>query len=262
MPANIPFISKAVEAAKRTFTDFINSFWLTPAEKELIGATKALKGTITATKGAEDQPVDVMRVPPGEAHFLTLETQLLAEQTRNPMRALDVGTFTGSSAGALAKGMTYGGEVITCGIDDESAAIAKKYWQHEGIEKLIEHVSAPAGKTMQDLIDSHQGGTFDIVFIDADKPGYDDYYEKALKLVRTGGLIILDNMLLSGKVAIPRNREPSANALRTLDKKIAGDPRVDHVLLNDEDGIMIVKKRDPEHFRTHVSKPTVVMPSR
>ena len=243
MPANIPFLPGAIS----DYIDKINSARQTSAEVILAAETKKLPATITPMQGAENQQVDVMRISVGQSRFLTMLVEDLAEQhPERPMKGLDIGTFTGSSAGALAQGMVYGGKLITCDIDSqytqEYQAIAKNYWKFLGVVDRIEALITPATEVLQDLLDRGEQDSFDIVFIDADKANYNSYYELALTLLRFGGKIILDNMLWSGRVANSQINDRDTNALRNLNEKIAADPRVKSVLLSDEDGIMIVKK--------------------
>ena len=196
--------------------------------------------------GAENQSVYVMGIPPGEARLLELLCRFLAAQKDQPLKALDIGTFTGHSAGAIARGMTNGGVVITCDLEPtgpiaEYYRIATTYWEMEGVADRITAVHGPARLTV-DRLTHTEAGTFDFAFIDADKANYDHYYEKALELLRPGGVIVLDNMLWSGKVGNPDDHDESTEALRSLNERIAADKRVRYFLLDAEDGIMIVEK--------------------
>jgi len=241
MPSNLPF--KPLYLIK--YIEKLNDTRLSKAEVALCQATEnQLTGTINPMPGAENQHVQIMQVKAGQAHFLTLQTRMLAMQHPDtPVKALDIGTFTGSSAGALAKGMTYGGKVVTCDISHDYTAIAREYWRQEGIENRIQHIIAPASETARMLLNTpEEKGAYDIVFIDADKTGYDLYYENALELLRPGGLIILDNMLWSGRVADPALHDANTDALRALNDKIAGDKRVASVLLDSDDGTMMAMK--------------------
>lgn len=250
MPANSPYIKPHVIK----YSQRINAADRTPAEIVLDEDTAALNEVMTPIREAKDQHISFMEVAAGERRLLEMYTQMLAMQHPDtPAKAIDVGTFTGSSAGALAKGMVNGGEVITCDIDpknEEQAKrqiIAKRFWDTEKKDgnihphTTIEQILAPASDTMQKLLDKGHAGEYDIIFIDADKTGYNQYYEQAMKLLRPGGLIVLDNMLWSGKVA-KRDIEPSTIALRNMNEKISLDPRVKRFLDEGEDGIFVVMK--------------------
>lgn len=255
MGANFPYIPQFI----LNFVDWINDSKMTDAEKKLAEATTGLEGKMQVDmRGATEQSVAMMKVPAGESHFLTMQTQMLAAQhPEKPLKALDIGTFTGASAGAMAKGMgKAGGVVITCDVNEKWKETAEQYWKNEGVSDRIERRIAPAGETLQNLIEQGEKevGTYDIAFIDANKQGYDDYYEKALQLVRPGGLVILDNMLWSGHVAWADDQNKDTSALRELNNKISNDERVDHFLMEGNDGIMIVKKRDPDRFQDMIKK--------
>ncbi len=240
------------------------------AEERLTGAVNELEQKITPMKGVVDQQAGIMQIVPAMAKLLTTESKKLAEKNpEKPMKILDIGMFCGRSAGAMAKGMhpDVGGQVITCDIPgkytDINLPLAQKYWEEEGVARYIKPVIAPASETLQKLIDNGEAGTFDMVFIDADKPGYSDYYEKALQLLRPGGKIILDNMLWSGNAANPKNKEPATIALRTLAQRIVRDPRIQPpIMLKEEDGPIIVEKRDPHSVHQLRSRMKVEFPDR
>jgi caffeoyl-CoA O-methyltransferase len=157
-------------------------------------------------------------------------------------RALEIGTFTGYSALAVAAALPADGQLICCDINEDWTAVARRYWREAGLSDRIELRLAPALETLAALRTEH-GATFDFVFIDADKPSYDAYYEACLTLVRQGGLIALDNMLWSGDVANPRARDANTGALRALNAKIRDDARVEPCLLTIGDGVMLALKR-------------------
>ena len=167
---------------------------------------------------------------------------LLAKFT-GARRAIEIGTFTGYSALAVAQALPVDGKLICCDVSKEWTSVARRYWQEAGVAGRIELRLAPAIDTLAALL--RQGGaeTFDLAFIDADKTNYDAYYEACLKLVRRGGAIALDNMLWSGKVADPDVHDEDTDALRALNAKIRDDIRVDACLLTVGDGVMLVRKR-------------------
>ena len=150
-------------------------------------------------------------------------------------RILEIGMYTGYSTLAWAEGLPKDGRVVTCDINPETTAIAKRYFAESPHGHKIEIKLGPALESLKTV-----WGPFDICFIDADKENYGAYYEQCLELARPRGLIILDNMLLGGKVLDPA--DPRAVAVDALNKRIRNDPRVENVLLPVRDGIMLVRK--------------------
>ena len=157
--------------------------------------------------------------------------------------AIEIGTFTGYSALAVAAALPTGGRLVCCDINEEWTAIARRYWKEAGVADRIDLRLAPALQTLAALREEHGAGAFDFAFIDADKSSYDAYYESCLVLIRQGGLIALDNMLWSGDVADPKIHNPDTDALRALNAKIRDDARVDACLLTVGDGVMLALKR-------------------
>jgi O-methyltransferase len=157
--------------------------------------------------------------------------------------ALEIGTFTGYSALAVAAALPAGGRLFCCDVSQEWTAIARRYWKEAGLAERIELRLAPALQTLAALRSEHGAGSFDFAFIDADKSSYDAYYEACLELIRVGGLIALDNMLWSGSVADPNVHDSDTDALRALNAKIRDDHRVDACLLTVGDGLMLARKR-------------------
>jgi predicted O-methyltransferase YrrM len=158
-------------------------------------------------------------------------------------RAIEIGTFTGYSALAVASALPADGKLICCDVSEEWTSIARRYWQEAGVAGRIELRLAPATDTLAALLKQGGAETFDFAFIDADKPNYDAYYEACLKLLRRGGAIALDNTLWSGKVADPDVHDEDTDALRAINAKIRDDGRVDACLLTVGDGVMLVRKR-------------------
>jgi len=167
--------------------------------------------------------------------------QMLVKLT-GALRCLEIGTFTGTSALAVALALPEAGRIVALDISREFTDIGRPYWKEAGVAGKIDLRLGPASHTLDDMIAANEG-PFDFAFIDADKPGYDAYYERALKLVRQGGLIVLDNMLLSGKVADPADMDVSAAALRALNEKILKDDRVEMALTTIGDGMTLCIKR-------------------
>ena len=179
-----------------------------------------------------------MQIGPEQGQFMTLLVELMG--ARN---ALEVGTFTGYSALAVALGLPDGGCLVACDVSEEWTAIGRRYWEEVGVAHKIDLRLAPALETLDGLLAEGRAGTFDFAFIDADKEGYDAYYERALKLMRTGGLIVLDNTLWEGKVADPAVTDGDTEAIRILNRKLVGDERVTLSLLPVGDGLTLARKR-------------------
>lgn len=158
-------------------------------------------------------------------------------------RTLDIGTFTGYSALAVAYALPPDGEVMAFDDSPDMAEVARRHWGQAGMNQRIRLHVGPAADGVDMLIAEGRAGTFDMAFIDADKEGYDGYYEQCLTLVRPGGLIVLDNMLWKGTVADPSNTTTSTVALRDLTAKIQDDARVDACLLPLRDGLLLVRRR-------------------
>jgi caffeoyl-CoA O-methyltransferase len=180
-------------------------------------------------------PLSVMQVPPEEGAFLTLLARLI-----NARVAVEVGTFTGYSAIAIARGLAPGGRLLCCDVNAEWTAIARRYWQRAGLADRITLRLAPALETLRGL---PHAAEIDLAFVDADKPNYRAYYEELLPRLRPNGLLVIDNVLWSGRVADPADQEESTVALRALNEHVARDPRVDAVMLPVADGLTLVRKR-------------------
>ena len=161
----------------------------------------------------------------------------------NAKKAIEVGTFTGYTALKIASALPEGGKLICCDISTEWTSIGAPYWEEAQVKTKIDLKIAPALETLNLLIQTGQSETFDFAFIDADKTGYDSYYEACLKLLRPGGLIVLDNMLWDGAVADLSVQDTTTNALRTLNEKVSTDSRVNACLLTVGDGLMLARKK-------------------
>jgi caffeoyl-CoA O-methyltransferase len=155
-------------------------------------------------------------------------------------RAIEIGTFTGYSALAIARGLGPEGHLLCCDLSEEWTSIAREAWLSAGVDARIELRMGPAIETLRSLPeDAH----FDFAFIDADKCGYAEYYEEVLRRLRRGGLILLDNMLQSGKVLDASATDADVAAIRALNDRIVDDPRVKVVLVTIGDGVSFVQKR-------------------
>ena len=144
-------------------------------------------------------PMAIMQIAPEQAAFLAFLVRLIGAKN-----ALEVGTFTGYSALAVALALPKGGRLVACDISEEWTSIGRPYWKEAGVARKIDLRLGPAIETLKTLIREGRAGTFDFAFIDAAKSEYDAYFEGTLKLVRKGGLIVLDNMLQDGRVADPK----------------------------------------------------------
>ena len=176
---------------------------------------------------------------PDQAAFLALLVRFIGAR-----RVLEIGTFTGYSALAFASALPEGGQVITCDVNEESTAIARRYWAEAGLTSRVDLRLGPALTTLDALLKSDGAGSFDLAYIDADKESVDAYYEACLRLVRSGGVITIDNVLWSGAVADPKALDPSTMALKNLNAKIRDDARVEPCLVSMGDGVMVCRKRE------------------
>ena len=162
-------------------------------------------------------------------------------------RALEVGVFTGysSTAVALAMQAMHGEDalLVACDTSEDYTAKARGYWKEAGVDHIVQLRLGPALDTLKHLLAEGDGESFDLMFIDADKTGYDGYYECGLKLLRSGGMMLIDNMLWNGDVADEANTSPDTEALRALARKIHDDRRVDMTLASIGDGLSVVVKR-------------------
>ena len=179
-----------------------------------------------------------MQIGADQGQFLALLVKLLGAR-----RTIEIGTFTGYSALAVAAALPDDGKLVACDVSEEWTAIGRRHWEEAGVAHKIDLRIAPATETLAKLLAEGGAGTFDFAFIDADKPGYDAYYEACLKLIRKNGLIAIDNVLWSGKVADDSVTDESTVALRALNAKVAADPRVEACLLTVGDGVMLVRVR-------------------
>ena len=178
-----------------------------------------------------------MQISPEQGQFMTLLVKLIGAR-----RTIEIGTFTGYSALTVALALPADGKILACDISDEYTSVGKPYWQRAGVMEKIEMVIAPAVKTLDARLAAGEAGRYDFAFIDADKEGYDGYYERCLQLVRQGGLIAFDNTLWSGDVARPAE-DDDTRALQALNDKLHRDERIDVAMLPIGDGLTLARKR-------------------
>ena len=158
-------------------------------------------------------------------------------------RAIEVGVFTGYSALAIAHAMPSDGELIACDVSEHYMAIARSWWEKDGMSDRITSRVGPAAESLQALLDEGQAGTFDFMYVDADKESSPIYYELGLQLLRSGGFIGIDNMFVGGKVVDPTATEPNVLATRSIARSMHDDQRVLYSLLPVGDGLGLAMKR-------------------
>jgi caffeoyl-CoA O-methyltransferase len=179
-----------------------------------------------------------MQITPEQGQFMSLLIRVL-----NAKKALEIGVFTGYSGAWVALALPADGKLIGCDVSEEYTSVARRYWREAGIESKIDLRLAPALQTLDALIAGGEAGTFDFAFIDADKKNYENYYERALTLLRPGGLIAVDNVLWDGRVCDPKIQDTDTVAIRAFNKKLYADTRIALSLLPFGDGITLAYKR-------------------
>lgn len=185
-----------------------------------------------------DLPQARMQIAPEQGQFMALLIRIL-----DARRVLEVGTFTGYSALAMALAMPKDGRIVTCDVSEDWTAVAKRYWIEAKVAHRIDLRLRPALETLRDLIDSGNANQFDFAFIDADKAQYSDYYEAALRLIRPGGVIAIDNTLWGGSVVNVNKTDPDTNAIRAFNAVLKSDDRIDLSLVPIGDGLTLAYKR-------------------
>ena len=213
---------------------------LTEALHDYLFSVAVREPDILARLRAETEPMEmgVMQISPEQGAFMALLVELMGAR-----KCIEVGVFTGYSALCVARAMGPAGRLIACDIDEDWTAVAKRYWREAGVAENIDLRLAPAAETLDSLIAAGESGTFDFAFIDADKPGYDGYYERCLTLLRAGGLIAIDNVLWQGRVADPAADDEDTLAIRALNLKLTDDARVSLSMVPIGDGLSLARKR-------------------
>lgn len=179
-----------------------------------------------------------MQIAPDQAQFMALLVKLIQAEY-----AIEVGTFTGYSALVVAEALPPHGQVIACDVSEEWTAIGRRYWRQAGVERKIDLRLAPARQTLDALVNEGGAGRFDFAFIDADKENQQHYFEYCLDLVRTGGLIAIDNTLWGGSVVDEADEQPSTVAIRLFNQSLMADSRVDISMVPIGDGLTLALKR-------------------
>ena len=183
-------------------------------------------------------PMARMQIGPEQGQFM----QLLVRMT-GARRCLEVGVFTGYSSLAVALALPANGRILACDVSEKWTTIARRYWSAAGVADKIELRLAPALETLDQLVLCGAAASFDFAFIDADKANYQAYFERALTLIRSGGLIAVDNTLWQGAVADPAVRDEDTEAIRAFNRRLKEDPRVFQSLVPIGDGLSLALKR-------------------
>jgi predicted O-methyltransferase YrrM len=183
-------------------------------------------------------PEHRMQIAPEQGAFLALLVELTGAR-----RCLEIGTFTGYSSTAVAMALPDDGRIVCCDVSEAWTSVARRYWDEAGVARKIDLRIAPATETLDGLLADGAASTYDFAFVDADKSGYDGYYERLLRLVRPGGLIALDNTLWSGRVLDQDAEDEDTRALQALNRKLSGDDRISLCLLPMADGVTLARRR-------------------
>jgi len=179
-----------------------------------------------------------MQISAEQGQLMALLVQLLGAR-----RTFEVGTFTGYSALVVALALPPDGRVVACDVSEEWTSIGKRYWQEAGVADKIDLRIGPGLDTLDAMIKGGETGSYDFAFVDADKNNYDGYYERALVLLRKGGLVAFDNVLWGGKVLDETKTDEDTVALRALNRKLHADERVSLSMLPVGDGLTLAMKR-------------------
>ena len=212
------------------------SFIVDPAVEAYAEAHTTPSGELwerLAAETRENTTAPQMMVGEIEGRFLEFLVR-----SKGARRVLEIGTFTGYSSLSMARGLPDGGKIVSCDVDEETTAIARRYAEEAGFADRIDYRLGPALDTIAEL-----DGTFDLVFIDADKPNYLNYYEATLPKLADGGVIVIDNTLWSGRVVEDDDGDESTRAIKEVNDHVRNDPRVECVLLTVRDGMLLVRKR-------------------
>ena len=214
-----------------TLTDALYEYLLAVSlrEPELLRELRAETAT---------DPEVQMQIAPEQGQFMALLVRLIGAR-----RCLELGVFTGYSSLATALALPADGRIIACDVSEKWTAVARRYWQRAGVAHKIDLRLAPALDTLDALLADGAAATFDFAFLDADKENYPAYYERIYALLRTGGLLAVDNTLWSGRVLDPRERDPETEGIRRLNDQLHRDARIDLSLLPLADGLTLVRKR-------------------
>lgn len=179
-----------------------------------------------------------MQISPEQGQFMALLVDMLGAK-----HCLEIGVFTGYSSICVAQRLPNDGKLVACDVSDEWTSVAKRYWQEAGVADRIDLQLGPASQTLTAMIKAGEADNYDFAFIDADKEGYDDYYDKCMTLVREGGIIAIDNIFMHGRTFDPSNKDEGPATVRALTAKIYADNRVDASLVPISDGLLLARKK-------------------
>jgi caffeoyl-CoA O-methyltransferase len=213
------------------------SFFLSPAISDYLIGHGCPPDEIQQRLIAETKTLGAvagMQIAPEQGAFLTILTRLI-----DASQAVEVGTFTGYSALSIARGLPTGGRLLCCDVNEEWTSIGRRYWAEAGLSDRIELRLGPAVDTLRAL---PAGAWLDLAFIDADKPNYGRYYDEILSRLRPNGVILVDNVLWHGAV-VDDTHDANVDAIRAFNDRIAGDDRVEAVMLPISDGLTMIRKR-------------------
>ena len=183
-------------------------------------------------------PAATMQVSPEQGQFMAFLVELTGTR-----KAVEVGTFTGYSALCIAQALPEDGTLVCCDVSEAWTGVGKKYWEQAGVSDRVDLRIGPAVDTLKAIRDAGEEGTFDFGFIDADKTSYQSYYEHMLSLLRTGGLLLIDNVLWGGSVADPDKTDEDTEAIRALNAFLHQDDRIALSMLPVGDGLTLALKR-------------------
>ena len=212
-------------------TSTLHAYLLRHGTRESAAARALRAETLASTRA------HVMQISPEQGAFMALLVRLLGAR-----RTLEVGTFTGYSALVVAEALPADGRLIACDVSAEWTAIGAPFWERAGVAGKIDLRLRPAVETLDALLDEGGAGSFDFAFIDADKANYDTYYERCLALLRSGGVVGIDNVLWGGQVADDSVTDEDTRAIRALNAKVREDARVDVAMLPVGDGLTLARK--------------------
>jgi predicted O-methyltransferase YrrM len=178
-----------------------------------------------------------MQIGPEHGRFMALLIELTGAR-----RVLEIGTYTGYSSLAVALALPPEGRIVTCDVNEEYTAVARRYWAKAGVANKVELRLGPGLETLDRMLAAGESGSFDFAFIDADKPNYPGYFERSLQLLRKGGLLAIDNVLWGGEVANPAAVDEDTRSIRALNDRVAADDRVSISMLPLGDGLTLARK--------------------
>jgi len=220
-------MTKQTTGLEKTLADYIQSISL--REPDILRQLREETAKLSMAR---------MQISPEQGQLMALLVQLMGAK-----KTLEIGVFTGYSALAVALALPVDGKLVACDISEEYTAIAKDFWARAGVSEKIDLRVAPALETLEKLIAEGDTGSFDLAFIDADKRNYENYYERVLTLLRPGGLILIDNVLWSGKVTDPTITDKQTQAIRDFNQKLHQDSRISLSLVAIADGLTLALKR-------------------